>query len=186
MRRFLIVAALAPLTACNAGGPSVSATNASEAEVKAKVAAATGGADMIAPGRWEGTMTINEMKMPKLPADAQAKLAGKIGGTQPIVSCVTEEDVRAKRAFFTGDKGDDKSCTYNRFTMGGGKIDAAMTCKNDGGNMTATMTGTFSPDAYHMQMASNTDSSSPYAAMSMKMTINAKRTGACRGTEDKE
>ena len=185
MRRFLLVAMLAPLAACNAGGPTVSATNASEAEVKAKVAEATGGADMISAGRWEGTMTISEMKMPKLPADQQAKLASKIGGTQPLVSCVTEEEVKAKRAFFTGDKG-DKSCTYSRFNMSGGKIDAAMTCKNPGGNMDATMTGTFSPDSYHMQMASNTDSSSPYAAMSMKMTIDAKRTGVCRGTEDKE
>ncbi|WP_186729038.1 DUF3617 domain-containing protein [Sphingomonas panacisoli] len=186
MRRFLLITALVPLAACNAGGPTVSATNASEAEVKAKVAAATGGADMISPGRWEGTMTISDMKMPKLPADQQAKLASRIGGKQPIVSCVTEEEVKAKRAFFTGDKSGDKSCTYSRFTMGGGKIDAAMTCKNEGGNMNATMTGTFSSDAYHMEMASNTDSSSPYAAMSMKMTVDAKRTGACRGTEDKE
>ncbi|MEO5492546.1 MAG: DUF3617 domain-containing protein [Sphingomonas sp.] len=186
MRRFLLIALLAPLAACNAGGPTVSATNASEAEVKAKVAEATGDADMIAPGRWEGTMTISDMKMPKLPADQQAKLAGKIGGAQKFVSCVTEEDVKAKRAFFTGDKGDDKSCTYNRFTMSGGKIDAAMSCKNPGGNMNATMTGNFSPDSYHMDMASNTDSASPYAAMSMKMTIDGKRTGACRGTENKE
>ena len=186
MRRFLLITALIPLAACNKGGPTVSATNASEAEVKAKVAAATGGADMISPGRWEGTMTINEMKMPKLPADQQATLAGKIGGTQPIVSCVTEEQVKEKKAFFAGGKRDDKSCTYSRFNMGGGKIDAAMTCKNPGGNMNAQMTGTFSSDAYHMEMASNTDSSSPYAAMSMKMTIDAKRVGACRGTENKE
>ena len=70
--------------------------------------------------------------------------------------------------------------------MSGGKIDAAMSCKNQGGNMNATMSGNFAPDSYHMDMASNTDSASPYAAMSMKMTIDGKRTGACRGTEDKE
>ena len=185
MRRFLLIATLVPLAACNSG-PTVTATNASEAEVKAKVAAATGAADMISPGRWEGTMTIRDMKMPKLPADQQANLASKIGGAKPFVSCVTEEDVKAKRAFFTGDKGDDKSCTYDRFTMGGGRIDAAMSCKNEGGNMNATMTGNFSPDSYHMEMASNTDSASPYAAMSMKMIVDGKRTGGCRGTEDKE
>lgn len=185
MRRFLFVTALVPLAACNSG-PTVSATNASEAEVKAKVAAATGGADMISPGRWEGTMTISDMKMPKLPADQQANLASKIGGAKPFVSCITEEDVKAKRAFFTGDTGDDKSCTYNRFTMSGGKIDAAMSCNRGGTAMTATMTGNFSPDSYHMDMASNTDSKSAYAAMSMKMTIDGKRTGACRGTENKE
>ena len=50
--------------------------------------------------------------------------------------------------------------------------------------MTSTMTGTYAPDHYHMDMASATDSDSPYAAMSMTMTIDAKRTGACRGTPD--
>ncbi|MBS0478131.1 MAG: DUF3617 domain-containing protein [Proteobacteria bacterium] len=186
MRRFLLVTALVPLAACNAGGPTVTATNASEAEVKAKVAAATGDADMISPGRWEGTMTISDMKMPKLPPEAQARMAGRMGQPRKFVSCVTEEDVKAKRAFFTGDKNGDKSCTYSRFTMGGGKIDAAMSCKSEGGDMNATMTGNFSSDSYHMDMASNTDGNSPYAAMSMKMTVDGKRTGACRGTEDKE
>lgn len=185
MRRFLLVTALLPLAACNSG-PTVTATNASEAEVKAKVAEATGGADMMSPGRWEGTMTISDMKMPKLPPEMQSKMAAEMGKPRPFVSCITEEDVKAKRAFFTGDKGDDKSCTYSRFTMGGGKLDAAMTCKNEGGDMNAQMTGTFSPDSYHMEMASNTDSKSAYSTMSMKMTVDGKRTGACRGTESKE
>jgi len=184
MRRLLVTIALASLAACNSG-PTVTATNASAAEVEAKVAAATGSGDMISPGRWEGTMTIHDMKMPKLPPEAQAKLAGKMGEAKPFVSCVTEEQVKAKRGFFTG-SADNKACTYDKFTMGGGKIDASMSCKNPGANMKATMTGNYSPDSYHMDMASTTDSSSPYAAMSMTMTIEGKRTGACRGTEDKE
>ena len=184
MRRLPLAAVLLPLAACNSG-PTVSATNASTAEIQARVAAATGGADMIAPGRWEGTMTIHDMKMPKLPPAAQAKMAGRMGQARPFVSCVTEEEVKAKRGFFTGEQG-NKSCTYDHFTMGGGKIDAAMTCKNSGGTMSAKMAGSYSPDAYHMDMASTTDSSSPYAAMSMTMTIDGKRTGACRGTEDRE
>lgn len=186
MRRLLLTTVLMPLAACSAGGPTVAVTNASSAEVQAKVAAATGGADMMSPGRWEGMMTMHDMKMPKLPPDQQAKLAGKMGSAQPFVVCVTAEDVKAKRAFFTGNKDDDKNCTYEKFTMGGGKIDAAMTCKNDDGAMKATMTGSFSADRYHMDMASTTDSSSPYSAMSMTMTVDGKRTGACRGTENKE
>lgn len=184
MRRFLFAAILVPLTACNSG-PTVSATNASAAEVQAKVAAATADADMIAPGRWEGTMTIHDMRMPKLPPAAQAKMADAMGKARSFVSCVTPEEVKAKRGFFTGDQG-NKSCTYERFTMDGGKIDAAMTCKNSGGAMSAKMTGSYSVDAYHMDMASTTDSNSPYAAMSMTMTVDGKRIGACRGTEDKE
>ena len=187
MRRVPLFAAFAlPLAACGSGGPTVTATNASASEVAAKVAAATGGGDMISPGRWEGTMTMHDMKMPKLPPAQQAQLAGRMGASQSIISCVTEEEVKAKRGFFTGQNDADKSCRYDHFTMAGGKIDAAMNCSRASTKMTATMTGTYAPDHYHMDMASATDSDSPYAAMSMTMTIDAKRTGACRGTPDEK
>lgn len=187
MRRLALVTILAlPLAACGSGGPTITATNASAGEVQAKVAAATGNGQMVQPGRWEGTMTINDMKMPMLPPDQQAKLSGKVGSTDKIVSCVTPEQVKANKAFFTGN--DDKSCKYDHFSMSGGAIDATMTCGEQGNTMKATMNGTYSPDHYHMTMATDTTGAkdNPYGTMSMKMTIDAQRVGECRGTENKE
>lgn len=185
MRRFLIASAsLLPLAACHSQ-PSVSATNASVKEVQEKVAAATGGGDLMSPGRWEGTVTIKDMKMPDLPAEQQKMLAGRLGGAEPIVSCVTPEEVKARRAFFTGE--DMKGCTYDHFTMSGGKLDAKVTCDRDRMKMSATMNGIYSPGSYHLDMTSNMagDKNSPMSTMSTTLVIDAKRTGECRGDENK-
>jgi len=171
------------LAACNSQ-PSVSATNASAKEVQEKVAAATGGGDLMSPGRWEGTMTIKDMKMPNLPPEQQKMLAGRLGGAEPVISCVTPEEVKARRAFFTGDE--MKGCTYDHFTMSGGKLDAKVTCDREGTKMTATMNGDYSPGSYHLDMTSNMsgDKESPMSAMSSTIVVDAKRTGECRGDED--
>ncbi|MDO7844034.1 DUF3617 domain-containing protein [Sphingomonas immobilis] len=187
MRNLLLAAAAAlPLAACGSGGPTVSATNASSAEVAAKMDAATGGGDMIRAGRWEGTAKV-DMKIPNLPPAAQAQMASKMAEPQKVVSCVTPEQVKEKKALFTGDR-DDKNCKYDSFTMGGGKIAAKMTCNHgDGeGPMVATLSGSYTPDSYQMSMNSSTPGAKGLGAQSMSMEITAKRTGECKGTEDKE
>lgn len=187
MRRVSLVIALTlPLAACGSGGPSVSATNASTAEVEAKVAAATGSGDMISPGRWEGKLTMHDMKMPnmdKLPPAVREQMTSRMAAGKPFVSCVTEEQIKAKHGLFTGNDA-NKNCRYDHFTMAGGKIDSAMNCTMPNATMAMTMTGTYSPDAYHMDAASTTTGTSPAGGMSMSMTIEAKRVGACQGTPD--
>ncbi|MFA5964116.1 MAG: DUF3617 domain-containing protein [Sphingomonas sp.] len=186
MPRVPLFAALAlPLAACGSGGPTVTATNASMAEVATKVADASAGGDMISPGRWEGTMTMHHMQMPdmdKVPPAARAQLERRMGAARPFVSCVTEEEIKAQHGFFTGEDADNKSCRYDHFTMAGGKIDAAMKCTMPTGAMTTAMTGTYSPDAYHMDMASKTEGNAAIGGMSI--SIDARRAGACRGTPD--
>ncbi len=178
-----LVALALPLAACNQA-PSVSATNATQAEVQAKVAAATGGEGVsIQPGRWEGAMTMHEIDMPGLPAAARDRMKAQMSRSTKFVSCVTPEDVKAQKAFFTGDK--DSSCKYDHFNMAGGKIDAAMHCnRGPGGNMAMTMSGAYAPDSYNMDMTSKAEGSGPMGAMSMKMSVAAKRVGACTGGKD--
>ena len=56
---------------------------------------------------------------------------------------------RPKEDFFAGKNND---CRYDHFTMGGGKIDAAMHCGGkDGESQVMQMAGTYSPDSYQMQ-----------------------------------
>lgn len=186
MRLALIVPALLlPLAACDSG-PKVSATNATAEEVQEKVAAATGKEGVLVnPGRWEGTMTIKEMDIPNMPAQAKEQMKAQMGGAKTFVSCVTEEDVKKQKAFFTGDE-TDKSCKYDHFNMAGGKIDAVMNCDHGGGaRMAMTMNGSYSPDSYTMNMSSKASGgNSPMGAMSMTMTVDAKRVGVCKGTKD--
>ena len=178
-----LVALVLPLAACDSG-PSVSATNATQAEVQEKVAAATAGEGVtIQPGRWEGAMTMHEMDMPGLPAAAKAQMQAQMKRTTSFANCVTPEDVKEQRAFFTGD--DDKSCKYDHFNMAGGKVDAAMSCNRaDQGKMAMTMTGSYSPESYQMDMATRMEGTGPMSGMSMKMSVAAKRVGVCKGTPD--
>jgi hypothetical protein len=64
--------------------------------------------------------------------------------------------------------------------MGGGKIDAVMHCGKDAGASTMRMAGTYSPDSYQMQMATEVQSSDEAArAMQMQMRVEARRVGEC-------
>lgn len=187
MRRVSLLAALVlPLAACGSGGPTVTATNASAAEVEAKVAAANGGGEMISPGRWEGVMTMHDIQMPnmdKLPPAMRDKMMARMAAGKPFISCVTEEEIKAKHGLFTGNDA-NKSCRYDHFTMAGGKIDSAMSCDTPTAKMAMKMTGTYSSDSYHMDAATTTTGPSAAGSMSMSMTIDSKRVGACRGTPD--
>jgi hypothetical protein len=178
----LTAALILPLAACNRS-PSVSATNATPDEVRAKVAAAGGGDVMVKPGRWEGTYTMQDMDMPGMPPQVKEAMKKQLGAARTFVNCVTEEDVKQQKALYTG--GDSKNCKYDHFTLGGGKIDAAMACDRDGqGKMSMVMNGTYSPDTYHMDMSAKGEGAGPMGGMTMKMTVEAKRVSACTGAKD--
>ena len=180
----LTAAFILPLAACEKG-PTVVAQNATQAEVQEKLAAAGGTEVMVQPGRWEGAMTIEEMEIPGMPAEAKAQMKQQAtaGGPKTFISCVTEEDVKTQKAFFTAE---DKNCKYDRFVMAGGKVAAVMNCDQGGGSkMHMEMNGTYSADEYQMRMSNKVEGgNAPMGAMSMKMTVAAKRTGQCKGTPD--
>jgi hypothetical protein len=119
-----------------------------------------------------------------MPAAAKAQMRAAMSRNTRFVNCVTPEDVKAQKAFFTGDP-DDKSCKYDHFNLAGGKIDAAMTCNRKGaGKMAMTMSGQYGLQSYHMDMSSKAEGAGPMGAMTMKMSVEAKRVGACRGGKD--
>ena len=194
MRASLTVAILTPLAlalppmlflaGCNKQ-PEVSATNASTAEVTQKVASATGGAP-IEPGRWESTTTVRDLEMPampNLPPQVKEQMKTQMAGTHSDIRCVTAEDVQ--KAFRT-DRTSDKNCKFEHFTLSGGKIDAAMACdQGKDGKMKVAMTGNYSAQAYHMDMDSSAEDGR-MGKMTIKMSIDAKRVGACKGTPDEE
>lgn len=184
MRPMLIAAAFAlPLAACSKE-PSVSATNATQAEVAEQVAAA-GGADAITvqPGRWEGAVTIHELDIPGMPQQVKDQMKAQMAGAKTFANCVTEEDVKQQKAFFTGED-NDRDCKYDRFELSGGKIDATLSCTPATGKMTMTMAGTYSADTYKIDMTSKAQGEGPMNGMSMKMSVDAKRVGACTGAKD--
>jgi hypothetical protein len=183
MTRLILLAPLI-LAACNSG-PTVTATNATGAEVAAKVKAANLDTPFVSPGRWEGTMTISEMSIPDMPPQVAAQMKTAMGKPKTFVSCLTPEEAKAPKEGFFG--GEQKSCKFAHYTMGNGKIDAEMTCNERGAARTMKMSGTYSPDTYAMTVASTGSGGAkggPMSNMSMKMSMSGKRTGACTGKEN--
>lgn len=178
----LLIACSLPLAACGAE-PDVDVRNASVTDVANQVAGATSGDDyFVRPGKWRSTMTFEEISAPNMPAQIAEQMKRSMTAGQTSESCLTAADVkRPKEDFFTGA---DKSCRYDHFTMGGGKIDAKMRCSQGDTSQQMEMAGTYSPDRYDMRMTTSMKGMpGPAGEMRMRMKIEARRIGEC--SEDK-
>ena len=181
MTKAIILLPFFILAACDSG-PSVTATNASIAEVATKVEAARRDKDFLLPGKWLTKASVEELSAPGMPAGIADKMK-QMGDSRPgTESCMTEADARKPNAdFFSG----NKNCRYDHFKMGGGKIDAKARCAAGGGVQQMTMSGEYSPDSYRMAMTTEMDrgASSPAAgalgSITMKMRVEGKRIGDC-------
>ena len=175
MTKLLLALPLLMLAGCD-NSPSVKADNAKPSEVAAKMRAATGGDMFVRPGKWQSIVTIQEMTIPGMPPEFAARMKETMAKERKFESCLTPEQAKRPRGdFFAA----DKSCTYDHFEMGGGKIDAAMRCGQEGMAQSMTMRGSYTPDQYGMDMATKTEGAGPQAGTVMKMHVEAKRIGEC-------
>lgn len=170
------------LAACNKG-PTVELHNATGNQVaKAVVQSGVMNSDtMIEPGLWQSKVNVLEMNIPGLPPEYAAKMKQSMAAQRDRASshCVKPEDVKKpKEGFF----GADKSCRYNHFSMGGGKIDIQMSCKGDESTQTTNMTGSYTPTSYSMDVSSSSTGGGP-GGMNMKMHVDASRVGECTGKD---
>jgi hypothetical protein len=184
MKALMLIACALPFAACNKG-PQINEKNANVEEVAQKVQSATAGQALIQAGRWESKVTLLDMQIPGMPpqmADRMKQTMAKVQNAT-IDSCLTEADVKKpKEDFFAGKS---EGCRYDHFTMSGGKIDAVMQCRGEGGGkgaMTMTINGTYSPDRYEATMAMDV-SGGREGGMKMKSHTESQRVGACRGDE---
>ncbi|MCX7863985.1 MAG: DUF3617 family protein [Novosphingobium sp.] len=174
----VLAAGLLVLAGCGKGD-TVEAGNESVQSVAAKVAKSD---VRPAPGRWESQFRIVAVDMPGMPPEMQGMMKEQLGKAQTSVSCLTREEAeRAEKEFFKPPETAGDECTYNTFRMGGGSIEADMTCKDKDNTQNMRMTGTYGSDAYAMKVVA--DGSMGPQKVSMTMEIDAKRVGECDGSE---
>jgi hypothetical protein len=168
-----MLAALA-LAACNQE-PSVSITNATPEEAAKQVAAA-GVVSTIKPGQWETKAELTEIEMPGMTPEMKAAGLKKAKEKPTVHSyCVDEEEAKKPGAgLFTGE--DNRSCTYRKLEMSGGKMDMTLACPGQGGTMTMSVAGTFTPETV---TAVTEMKSEGQLAMRMKANVTSRRTGDC-------
>lgn len=184
MRYLLIPLGLIALAACDRG--EVNEVNASVGDVANAVAQS--GIDIkMKPGRWESTMRIEDVSGDGLPPQMVEAMKKGMGTPQVIATCLTEADLaKPEGGMFAKPS---ENCRYDRFKMGGGKVDAVLRCTGpDGregeGGATVTMTGTYAADSTSTRLVSETQVG---AGQSMRMVMSgtSKRAGNCRGDEIK-
>lgn len=181
MKRAMILLAPAVLLAgCNKG---VELENASVEDV----AKATKDAHFIKPGEWTTTTEIVSVALPGLPEQSrqmgEAMSKTMVGRKNSFASCVTEAEAKKPAAgLFAG--GDSGNCTYDKFTMSGGKLNALMSCKQPGGKgaMTMAMDGDYGDESYNVnvEMKMTGGQGMMGSGMTMKARNSGKRTGECK------
>lgn len=179
----LMIVAASALAACNKS-PQVHEKDASVAQVAKKVREAGAEQSLVRPGLWQSKVTIEQLDMPGMPPEMGARMKTMMAQNQAhgFKTCLTPEDVnKPKEDFFAGK---NNACRYDHFTMGGGKIDAAMHCGDKDSTQVMQMAGTYSPDSYQMQTSMKVDGKGDSGVgMAMRMRIEAQRVGECTGKE---
>ncbi|WEK02281.1 MAG: DUF3617 domain-containing protein [Candidatus Sphingomonas phytovorans] len=178
----MLLPAIAVLGACHSQS-SVKAENASVAEV----AAVTKDAVKLQPGKWQTTIKILSVDAPGMPAQMGAAMKQQMSaaGSQTVESCLTPEMVaKPPENMFAGGA---QNCTYEKFSMSDGKMDATLVCKGGAagpGEMRATMSGNFASTSYDVTSdASMNMPAMPGAAgggkVNTKTQVIGKRVGEC-------
>jgi hypothetical protein len=175
MKRFAVLLALALVAGCSK--PAETPGNA----LSANAVAAETRKLQLQPGQWETTTLITAMNVAGLPAGATQAATGTRTTTS---NCITPaEAARPDANILSGTK--DGNCTYQRFSMAGEKIDAAMTCApaKAPGKIAMTLAGTHARDRFDMDMGMKTDLPGGMA-MTMKAAVTGRRTGVCTTTPE--
>jgi hypothetical protein len=180
---YCVLAYVVALTACDKS-PEVDLHNATGNQVVAAVKeSGVMTSDMIEPGLWQSKVTLHEVNIPGMPPEMASRMKAMMAERQEKANshCITAAQVKKPKADFFG--GQDKSCHYAQFTMGGGKIDIAMVCSREGMTQTMNMKGTYTPTTYSMDMSSQ-GSGGEQGNMTMKMHVDSQRVGECSAKED--
>ncbi len=100
----------------------------------------------LMPGLWQDTL-VYALASINGSQQAAARMQSKLPTPQPRRDCYTAAELADPRTIFLA--GAEGSCHFGRFTMAGGKIDAAGDCADGHGQtMHVVGTGHYTPDGY--------------------------------------
>ena len=171
------------LTACNKG-PEVNLKNVTANQVTqaVKQSGVMTSDSMVQPGLWESKVTVQEMNIPGMPAQYADQMKKSMAEHRNSSSrhCIKPEDVKKPKEDFFGA---DKSCKYDHFTMGGGKIDVAMVCHEEETTQNMNISGSYTPTSYSID-TSMKGTGGEQNGMTMRMHVDADRVGECTSKDD--
>ncbi|GAA4767584.1 hypothetical protein GCM10023219_11600 [Stakelama sediminis] len=134
----------------------------------------------ITPGKWQSISQVTDvqMTMPEgMPPDMTDRMKTMMNSRRkPMDYCVTPDDIEnAPKKLLQSSKG---QCSYDKYTMANGKLDALATCRMQGGyTMQMHLAGSYT--ATSMDGSAVLDGKGPMGPMKITSTIHSKRIGAC-------
>jgi hypothetical protein len=138
----------------------------------------TVGATLPEPGLYKVTVEIEEMAIPGMPPEMAEQMKQSTAARMSVEHCLTQAD-RANMVKQMAPQGDQ--CTYDKYELSGGKIDAKMTCKlPDGGTAVTTMAGTVRSTGVEMVMENTQTGGAAQDGTHMKMKLKNTRIGECK------
>ena len=184
--RFILLAASGLMLAACDNKPEVDLTNATPAQVAEAMKKSGATRIMVRPGKWTSTVAVLEMNSPGMPPEMQSEMKVKLGQPRTVEACLTADQVDNPERMLGNVPA---SCKYDRYTMGGGKMNGTMRCEHEGMVQEMTVAGTYSEDAYSLTIDNKTTvprgpvAGQPVGSMSMKMKVDSRRLGECDGSE---
>jgi hypothetical protein len=173
MRIAVTTAAILMLAACSGSGGGNEQAPANAAGGEAAAESGEAARVSLQPGQWETTVTITRMDVPNMPQG--------VNQTMPppttIRSCITPEQASQPNANFLTGSGETGGCTYENFSMTGGRIQGIVSCNSQGTTMRTTLDGQFTPTSYEMNNQVETNAGG--MAMNMATRTTARRVGDC-------
>ena len=132
--------------------------------------------DTLRSGLWELTETVDSIEGPDIPPEAIDGLKAK--WVRPTHrSCLMPDQVeKPPQEFFSEAAG---SCSYQRFSMKHGKIDATIDCPRNDGTHVVEIAGTVKPESLRLNVNHILDSPNKSQRMAVNTSMEGKRVGEC-------
>jgi hypothetical protein len=182
MRRFLVLPLLAAVALAGCGKEEKAPGSGGESAGLSPDQAAAKASALVTPkpGLYKTTAEIIDLSFPGMPEGMAGQMRKSMTANFGSTDCLTEAD--SKDAVKNMAKGDTQgNCTYTKYDVSGGKIDAVMSCGSKENGGTFVMKGTVGADGVDMTMEGNQKSQGmPGSGMHMKMHLKSSRIGECK------
>ena len=159
------------LPACSEDAPTENPTVEEAASEAEKL-------DRPDPGEYRQTITINSLEMPGAPEEIVAQVRNAIEQNATRTYCLTPEQASEGFADQFRRVTENDDCTWNRFGVDDGNLDALLTCGGgQGGEVTIAMEGNVSSTGSRIDMTMSQENAA--MDMDMAMTMESERLGDC-------
>lgn len=178
----LIAAALA-LSACgskdeskNTGPQDTGPKSMAEAREEAKKL------DRPDPGEYKQTIEVTRLDIPGMDPKQAEAMKGMMKASQEHTFCLTPADAEKGFQDMFDEVGKGGECSYSRFDVAGGTLDAVMNCKNaNEGTATIALKGKVSANGSDVTVSMDqSGSKNPMGDVKMTMHMTTARLGDCK------